>query len=155
MSEQLAGKIRLLTPNDGLAVGEILNASRQASAHPIGPIWSTEQLEIECHNAKGYVFEAVNGQVRAFILFRDVGQAWEVSFLATAPMVRGKGLMGRLFSRMMADLPAGSAIWLEVHESNLPARALYEKLGFHQVGTRPRYYPDGGAAVLYNMDKRL
>ena len=29
---------------------------------------------------------------------------------------------------------------LEVRASNLPARALYGKLGFVQVGLRPKYY---------------
>lgn len=33
-------------------------------------------------------------------------------------------------------------IHLEVRESNAPARALYEKLGFKQDGLRPRYYEE-------------
>lgn len=34
-------------------------------------------------------------------------------------------------------------LWLEVRESNAPARALYARYGFHQVGLRKGYYPDG------------
>lgn len=34
-------------------------------------------------------------------------------------------------------------LWLEVRESNAPARALYTRYGFHQVGLRKGYYPDG------------
>ena len=32
------------------------------------------------------------------------------------------------------------ALLLEVRVSNAPAIALYEKMGFAQVGRRPRYY---------------
>ncbi len=34
-------------------------------------------------------------------------------------------------------------LWLEVRESNTPARRLYERYGFTQVGVRKGYYPTG------------
>jgi ribosomal-protein-alanine N-acetyltransferase len=34
-------------------------------------------------------------------------------------------------------------LWLEVRHSNTPARALYERYGFAQVGLRRGYYPAG------------
>ncbi|MDO9436077.1 ribosomal protein S18-alanine N-acetyltransferase [Hydrogenophaga sp.] len=34
-------------------------------------------------------------------------------------------------------------LWLEVRESNTPARRLYERYGFGQVGLRKGYYPAG------------
>ena len=34
-------------------------------------------------------------------------------------------------------------LWLEVRESNAPARRLYERYGFAQVGVRKGYYPTG------------
>ena len=34
-------------------------------------------------------------------------------------------------------------LWLEVRDSNAPARALYRKLGFEEVGRRRGYYPAG------------
>ena len=34
-------------------------------------------------------------------------------------------------------------LWLEVRESNAPARSLYERCGFAQVGLRKGYYPAG------------
>lgn len=34
-------------------------------------------------------------------------------------------------------------LWLEVRESNGPARALYTHYGFQQVGLRKAYYPNG------------
>ena len=34
-------------------------------------------------------------------------------------------------------------LWLEVRQSNAPARALYQRCGFAQVGLRKGYYPAG------------
>ncbi len=42
---------------------------------------------------------------------------------------------------------------MEVSVKNIPARGLYEKLGFRKVGIRKRYYPDGSDAIL--MEKEL
>jgi ribosomal-protein-alanine N-acetyltransferase len=96
------------------------------------------------------VCEFENGELAAFILYRDVGEAWEISFLATVPAARGQGIMNRLLMALIGQKPADRAIWLEVHESNEPALKLYAKVGFHQVGHRPRYYKDGGAAMLFS-----
>ena len=41
---------------------------------------------------------------------------------------------------------------LEVAASNMAAIALYERLGFRQVGRRKGYYADGEDACLMNMD---
>jgi ribosomal-protein-alanine N-acetyltransferase len=38
------------------------------------------------------------------------------------------------------DAGAGR-LWLEVRESNAGARAAYARLGFHEAGVRPGYYP--------------
>ena len=35
-------------------------------------------------------------------------------------------------------------LWLEVRAGNAPARALYDRYGFQQVGLRKGYYPAGG-----------
>ena len=42
-------------------------------------------------------------------------------------------------------------IFLEVAVDNAPARAMYEQLGFVQVGVRPKYY-DGIDAIVMRKD---
>ena len=47
-------------------------------------------------------------------------------------------------------------LWLEVRAGNAPARALYTRYGFQQVGLRRGYYPAGGLqredAVVMSLD---
>lgn len=49
-------------------------------------------------------------------------------------------------------------LWLEVRRSNEPARALYRRQGFQEVGVRKRYYPSGGPeredAMVMSLDLR-
>jgi len=51
----------------------------------------------------------------------------------------GRAMLERL--HLLARQRGDQALWLEVRPSNLPARALYQSLGFVQVGCRRDYYP--------------
>ena len=46
------------------------------------------------------------------------------------------------------------AVYIEVRPSNKAAIALYRKLGFDLIGTRPNYYPDSNEDALV-MKKQL
>jgi [ribosomal protein S18]-alanine N-acetyltransferase len=107
------------------------------------------QVAEEC-GGPGWVRENSSGGVAAFILFRDLGEALEVSFLATALDARGHGWMEGLLKHLIHQKSPEKPVWLEVHASNESARRLYLKVGFREVGKRPQYYADGGTAVLYN-----
>lgn len=141
-------KIRKLTPADAEQIFVVLELARDASKIPIGPRWTYQQLEAECREF-GLVAERQH-EIQSFVLWRDTGAAWEISFLATAPDAQGQGLMTSLLEHLKRERPENRPIWLEVHAANRSARALYEKAGFVQTGERPKYYSDGGTAVLYN-----
>ncbi|MFA9429658.1 ribosomal protein S18-alanine N-acetyltransferase [Egicoccus sp. AB-alg2] len=70
--------------------------------------------------------------------------------VAVAPAVRGRGIGRRLLEELIVqERAAGAAgVTLEVRRSNVPAIALYRRLGFTVEGQRPRYYPDGEDALL-------
>lgn len=151
--------IRAVRFEDAHAIYQILQRARETSAIPIGPNWSEKQIAEECKGV-GYVFEVgvppdahslSGGQPAAFVLYRDTGAAWEISFLATEPVRQGQGLMKALLEKMRGDRPQERPIWLEVHAENVKARRLYEQQGFEIVGERPKYYADGGTALLYNL----
>jgi ribosomal-protein-alanine N-acetyltransferase len=86
-----------------------------------------------------------------FIVSRLVRDEAEILSVAVVSSKRGKGLARRLLDlnlRRLAGLGART-VFLEVDESNVPARRLYRRAGFRDVGRREGYYPAGqGAAAL-------
>ena len=93
-----------------------------------------------------------DGAIIAFLIGRRVGQDWELENVVVGVKLRRRGLGSRLIDAFFAGLEQhGTAeVFLEVRESNLPAKKLYERFGFVQVGRRRGYYrqPDEDALVL-------
>jgi [ribosomal protein S18]-alanine N-acetyltransferase len=62
----------------------------------------------------------------------------EILNVLVASNHRGKGIASKLLKTLLA---AETGIWfLEVRESNTPARTLYKALGFNDFGRRNSYY---------------
>ena len=72
--------------------------------------------------------------------------------VAVHPNHRRKGIAEALVQALSVALKEREnvCLTLEVRVSNAPAIALYEKLGFRQVGCRPHYYrnPKEDALIL-------
>ncbi len=80
-----------------------------------------------------------------------------ITTIAVLPQWRRHGVGGRLLLEMMRlarELDA-RVMTLEVRLSNGPARALYQRFGFHPVGIRPRYYSDNGEDALIMTTQAL
>jgi ribosomal-protein-alanine N-acetyltransferase len=93
-----------------------------------------------------------------FILSRRAVDEAEILSVATARSWRGRGLARRLLDlhlRRLAGLGL-RAVFLEVEENNSPARKLYSRAGFREVGRRPGYYAQGrdkpAAALVLRRD---
>ena len=89
---------------------------------------------------------------QGFITALAVGDEWEIENVVVAPDVRRRGLAKRLLETLLEHARAENvhSVFLEVRESNIAARSLYETSGFHEAGRRPRYYSDPVEdAVLY------
>jgi ribosomal-protein-alanine N-acetyltransferase len=133
------------TPRDARA----LAALHAASFHRGWSDGEFEQLLMErnviAHRA------TVGRKVVGFILSRLAADEAEILSVAVANSRRGKGLARRLLDlnlRRLAGLGT-HAVFLEVDEGNVPARRLYQRAGFRDVGRREGYYPAGkGAAAL-------
>ncbi|HMD49745.1 MAG TPA: GNAT family N-acetyltransferase, partial [Bryobacteraceae bacterium] len=83
----------------------------------------------------------VDGRVVGFIVTRSVGEKErEVLNIAVHPDFRRLGIGTELLRFELAR--SAGAHFLEVRESNTPARELYRRLGFEIVGSRPGYYDD-------------
>lgn len=98
------------------------------------------------------------GNLRGFVLSRAVIDEAEILTIALDPSIRGRGLSRALLERHLESLRREGVgrLHLEVAEANAPARALYRRLGFAQVGRREGYYlqADGtrAAALTLSLD---
>jgi ribosomal-protein-alanine N-acetyltransferase len=73
-----------------------------------------------------------------------------IATVASHPDWRGCGLGQWLMLALLdAAMARGAATsTLEVRAGNLPARRLYEKLGYEVAGVRKRYYRDGEDGLI-------
>ena len=113
--------------------------------------WSENSIASELDNRLSYWLVAEeNGQVLGYIGSQTVLGETDIMNLAVSPEHRRKGFAKALLLALMDALKSqgNRCITLEVRQSNLPAQALYEQLGFRQVGVRPNYYRDPKEAAL-------
>jgi ribosomal-protein-alanine N-acetyltransferase len=90
--------------------------------------------------------------VVGFLVARHLTPEWELENILVAAAARRNRLGTRLLEALLAAaLQAnGSAVFLEVRQSNTAARSLYERAGFELTGRRSAYYKDPVEdAVLY------
>lgn len=83
-----------------------------------------------------------DGEVVGFIVGRVNHNECEIENVAVHGLARRHGLGSRLLGEFLDQVRSRGAgeIWLEVRESNLAARALYEKWAFVETGRRKQYY---------------
>ena len=94
------------------------------------------------------------GSLCGFVCAQAVAGEWEIENVVVAAEFLRRGIANELVRALIqrAESEAASAILLEVRESNLPARGLYEKHGFREVGRRRGYYRDPlEDAILYAL----
>lgn len=93
-------------------------------------------------NAALLVAESPNGELLGHAALWTAGPEAELGDLAVRPEARGRGV-GRTLLRAAleeAERRRARTIFLEVRESNAPARGLYEAAGFAVVDRRAGYY---------------
>ena len=115
--------------------------------------WSEKSIASEVNNPLSYWLVAEdNGVIAGYVGSQSVLDAADMMNLAVSPEYRRKGVAVRLIKELCYHLEQNQviALLLEVRISNLPAISLYEKLGFQQVGRRPKYYhnPREDALIL-------
>ncbi|MBN1324654.1 MAG: ribosomal protein S18-alanine N-acetyltransferase [Alphaproteobacteria bacterium] len=94
------------------------------------------------------------GSDNGFIVWRVVMDEAEIITIGVRPDFRKTGMAAAMLTIAENEIKKSNVkkIFLEVAENNIPARKLYEKNGYKQIGIRPKYY-DGIDAIL--MEKRL
>jgi ribosomal-protein-alanine N-acetyltransferase len=117
--------------------------------------WSEHELE-QLLTDRGVIADrAIRGRrIVGFILSRRAADEAEVLSVAVARATRGRGLARRLLDLHLRRLAGFGlrAVFLEVDEDNEPARRLYARAGFREVGRRPGYYAGGKGALVLRRD---
>ena len=103
-----------------------------------GNFWNAESFE-----AYDCLIAQVCGKTAGFLVSRELignergdGER-EILNLAVHPDRRRQKIASALLKQ---ELARGGAFFLEVRESNMAARKLYESLGFRAIGRRNQYY---------------
>ena len=118
--------LRPAEPRDAAAIRQI---EEESGSH------SWDYLRYECTVAE------MGGSAAGYFLVRKVADdEFEILNVAVARQFRRHGIAEAL---IRTQLKAKKGSWfLEVRQSNLAARSLYQKIGFQEEGRRPHYYSD-------------
>ena len=114
--------------------------SEMSIAHELESIWSFWLVAVDGDELVGYVGSQ-----------SSIDEA-DIMNVAVNPGWRRQGVAEKLINGLVAQLKDRGihALMLEVRVTNEPAIALYEKLGFVEVGRRKNYYrnPKEDALIL-------
>lgn len=122
--------------------------------------WTYENLAEELNNDTAYFFVALDEdeEVIGYIGVSVVADSCFVNNIAVYPACRRQGVGTALMkiAIMTADARGTDFISLEVRESNFAAIALYQSLGFEEMGRRKNFYrrPQEDALIMTKVFTR-
>jgi len=115
--------------------------------------WSENSVAGELSNPLSLWLVALDGEaVAGYVGSQSVMGETDMMNIAVDPNYRRQGVAAALIEELVRQLKdrGNHCLTLEVRASNNAAAALYEKLGFAQIGRRPNYYrnPKEDALIL-------
>ncbi len=129
-------RIERMSPHHVAAIAELDSAC-------FSDPWAEQSIASELDNPLSlWLVAEEDGVLAGYVGSQTVLGESDMMNLAVQPAYRRRGVAQALVEALIAQLgERGShCLSLEVRVSNAPARALYEKLGFSQVGRRKNYY---------------
>ena len=127
--------------------------------------WSEKSIASELDNRLSLWLVAMDGdRVAGYVGSQSVLGETDMMNIAVHPDFRRRGIAEELVVKLVEELKVrgNHSLMLEVRVSNDPARKLYDKMGFQQVGLRKNYYrnPKEDACILrkefeYEQDQTL
>ena len=149
-----AYELRRANPDDVPAIMELERSIFLTDA------WSERSMLSEVTGEHGYYLVAFEPETPeridayAGLLAPRGGGDGDTQTIAVAPRARRRGLGRTLMLAMTAEARRRGAreVFLEVRADNPGAQTLYQRLGFEEIGVRPKYYqPDGVDAVVMRL----
>ena len=130
-------------------VSQIAQLEAQCFSDP----WSEKSIASELENPLSlWLVAEENGQVFGYVGSQTVLDESDMMNVAVDPRFRRQGIARALIETLIAELAkmGSRCLRLEVRVSNENARALYECMGFRQLGLRKNYYhnPKEDALIL-------
>jgi ribosomal-protein-alanine N-acetyltransferase len=120
--------------------------------------WSEDEIERLLFDRDILTHRALlRRKLAGFVMSRIVAGESEILSVAVSTSHQGRGLARALLKLHLGRLAAlgVKTVFLEVDENNQPARRLYARIGFREVGRRTGYYagPSGpGDALTLRRD---
>ena len=134
----------VIAPADERHLGALMAVMRDSFDPEFGEAWSALQLAGTLGMASSFARQSIDlrGNTVGFTLCRAAGPEVELLLIAVHPDQRGTGIGKMMIETTCSDalLRGASEIFLEVRDNNHPARSLYRRTGFVDVGERPDYY---------------
>ena len=144
--------IRLATPHDAVRIAAM---SRDLIEHGLLWRWTPARVLASIRDrATNVAIASENDRVDGFGIMNYRDDEAHLNLLAVHPARRRRGLGAAIVRWLEASaLTAGiGLISVEARTSNLAARAFYEKLGYCEMQTLPRYYFGSEDAVRIAKD---
>ena len=133
-------------------VAEILRIEQACFSTP----WTEQGIRESIENENTHLYLAlVDGKTAGYMGVQIFSGEGYVTNVATLPAYRRQGVAKALIERVLRN--EMDFLTLEVRESNAPAIALYESLGFARVGVRPHFYrnPDENALLMTKYKEKV
>lgn len=147
--------IEAITAHD---LDKIVNIDRYAFKRP----WQRYlfQAELSSNDADSYSVKCYRTDeaqvIIAYVFLRFIINELHIIRIAVAPQFRQRGVATGLlqYCFRLAKEKQVTSVYIEVRPSNIPAIALYKKLGFQLIGRRPNYYSESSEDALV-MEKNV
>ena len=114
--------------------------------------WSIDSIKSAMDGANTFLGVCQNGEITGYLSFSSVAGECYINNIAVHPDFRRKGVAKAMLCELfnIAVSSYYEFISLEVRESNLSARNLYNAFGFKEEGRRKNYYtaPQEDAIIL-------
>jgi ribosomal-protein-alanine N-acetyltransferase len=112
-------------------------------ADALPPGWPEAELAACCGDPRRALLKATDGaHLRGFVLLQFAADEAEILAIAVGRDGRRRGCAASLMQAAinLCETKFVACIYLEVAESNDPAKRLYEKFGFLAIARRQNYY---------------
>ena len=129
----------MITTMNATHVSQVAELEKLCFSDP----WSEKSVASELNNPLSLWLVAQEGErLAGYVGSQTVLDETDMMNIAVHPDYRRCGVARQLVEELVAGLKrrGSRCLTLEVRASNDPARKLYEKLGFQQIGLRKNYY---------------